>query len=144
MDGKSNEIIVAGMGGEETVKIVAECVDRVKADRLILQPMKNPEKVRKFVLENGFKTERDFTFYYSDKFYDTIVAVRGETTPYTAEEYEFGRENLAVYPDGFVKKLEKEIADITEWLSAKGVGEDGKKTLLTKLAVRENLLRNKK
>ncbi len=109
---KTDEALIAGMGGEEIVKILANADKR--PDRLVLQPMKNTEKVRRFLVSDGYRLVEDVTF--SDgKFYDIIVAERGEDA-LTEDEYEFGKTNLSERPEAFIEKLKAELDDIGEYL----------------------------
>ncbi len=50
------DIVIAGMGGEQIVKIISGCsCSRIKNAYLILQPMKDPELLRQYLCENGFE-----------------------------------------------------------------------------------------
>lgn len=62
--GECDTVIIAGMGGELIVKILAKC-DFLNELHLILQPMTHPEIARKFLYENGYSILNDFTV--SDK-----------------------------------------------------------------------------
>ena len=96
-----NEAIIAGMGGEEIIKILS---GKILPDSLVLAPQKNTYKVRRFLLDNGYKILKDFTFYSQNKFYDAIKAVKGEDF-YTPDELIFGRDNVKEKPEGFIKKV---------------------------------------
>ena len=100
-----NEAVIAGMGGEEIVKILS---DSFLVSRLILSPQKNTDKVRRFLVENSYKIIKDFTFYADKKFYDLIVSEKGEDF-YTEDEYVFGRDNLLKKPSDFILKIQKDI-----------------------------------
>ncbi|MDE6557986.1 MAG: class I SAM-dependent methyltransferase, partial [Clostridia bacterium] len=54
-----DEVLIAGMGGEEIIKILSEGFIPKK---FILQPMKNAPKLRKFLLDNGCKITADDSF----------------------------------------------------------------------------------
>lgn len=102
--------LIAGMGGEEIVKILS----RALPQKLVLQPMKNAPKVRAFLVEHGYKILRDYTFG-KDKFYDIIVCKRGEDG-YSPWETEFGRDNLKSPSDAFLKRIRKEQAELRQVL----------------------------
>lgn len=88
-----DQAIIAGMGGKEIISVLSA---RKGIKRLILQPMKNSPELRKYLIGAGYTLERDFTFFSLGKRYDVIVALLGRTCePYTADEIEYGRENLA-------------------------------------------------
>jgi tRNA A22 N-methylase len=104
------------MGGSEMVSILSDEKYGFMPKRFVFQPMHDAEKLRKYILENGGYIERDYTFE-DGKFYDVIVGGLVETegqvcAEYTDAEYEFGREILAVMPAAFVKRTQKQIANI--------------------------------
>ena len=49
-----NEAIIAGMGGEEIIKILS---GKILPDSLVLAPQKNTYKVRRFLLDNGINVK---------------------------------------------------------------------------------------
>lgn len=88
-----DQVMIAGMGGEEICKILLS--SPFLPQRLVLQPMKNAEKVRALVIEKGFEIVRDDMFFDGQKYYFALSAVVGKNAqPYTAKEVEYGRDNL--------------------------------------------------
>lgn len=71
-----DEAMIAGMGGEEIVKILSAAAQ--KPERLVLQPMKNAPALRKYLVSAGYRIAEDVTFR-DGKFYDVVVAERGRT-----------------------------------------------------------------
>lgn len=112
---RPDEALIAGMGGEEIVNILS--ASPFAADRLILQPMKNTDKVRRFLAENGWKTEEDVVFSSGGKFYDLLTAGRGEES-LTEDELLFGKSNLALRPAAFTERLRAELSGIERYLTA--------------------------
>ena len=102
-----DQVLIAGMGGEEIVKILE---GSFLPQALVLQPMKNTEKVRAFLLEKGYCLVRDFLFYDGPKHYDLLRAERGAPPrAYGSLELEFGYDNIhAPLPD-FDRFLRGEI-----------------------------------
>lgn len=100
-----SQAVIAGMGGEEIVKILKGAKEL--PEKLVLAPQKNSDKVRKTLLLLGYKILKDFTFFSQGKFYDAISAEKGKDF-YTETEIIFGRDNLKDKPIGFIKKLEKD------------------------------------
>jgi tRNA (adenine22-N1)-methyltransferase len=96
--------VIAGMGGEEICLILKGV--KTLPNGLLLAPQKNNDKVRRLLIELGYKITRDFTFL-DVKFYDVIKAEKGIDS-YTEKEFIFGRDNLKERPNDFIKKLEKE------------------------------------
>lgn len=108
------QVLIAGMGGEEIVRILS----RVPLpDRFILQPMKNAEKVRAFLLARGAHIEEDVTFA-DKKFYDLIVGTAAGGDEYSVHELRFGRDNLKRRGAGFLGKIRHDAAELRTALSA--------------------------
>ena len=100
-DDKPDQAIIAGMGGEEIIKILSS--SEFVPDRLILNPMKNADKVRRFLHSVGYKILKDYTIF-DGKFYDLILCERGRDS-YSEIEYIFGRDNLIYKTKDFMDKL---------------------------------------
>lgn len=71
-----DDILISGMGGELIVRILSEArFVRVKGKRLVLQPQTHPEKVRKYLLANGFSIVCEkLALDDGDRLYQIIVA----------------------------------------------------------------------
>ena len=63
-------VLIAGMGGEEIIKILQESA--FLPPILVLQPMKNVEKVRRKLFELGYAINKDYLFY-DKKYYNLLV-----------------------------------------------------------------------
>ena len=98
--------LIAGMGGEEIISILKNAKEL--PENLILQPMKNVEKVRVFVVENGYRVEKDYVFYCGNKYYNLLTLKKGEDR-LSEEEIEFGRTNLKEKSADFKKMIGEEI-----------------------------------
>ncbi len=105
--------LIAGMGGEEIICILKKA--DFLPDALILQPMKNVDKVREYVIANGYKIIKDFVFEDLNKFYDLIVLEKGQDK-LEKEEIIFGRTNLQNKNSVFIKRLTKEKATLLKLL----------------------------
>lgn len=130
-----DQALIAGMGGEEIVRILSEA--RELPERLVLQPMKNASAVRRFLTQNGYKLLEDVTFR-EVKFYDVICAERGKDELTPDEEF-FGRTNLEIRPEAFLEKIGNEIADIGEYLK-KPMSEESREELLARKKRLESVL----
>ena len=130
-----DQALIAGMGGEEIVRILSEA--RELPERLVLQPMKNASAVRRFLTQNGYKLLEDVTFR-EVKFYDVICAERGKDELTPDEEF-FGRTNLETRPEAFLEKIGNEIADIGEYLK-KPMSEESREELLARKKRLESVL----
>lgn len=130
-----DEVLIAGMGGSEIVSILSDKKHGFLPKRFVFQPMHDSEKLRRYILENGGYLQRDYTFE-DGKFYDVLVGgVREEgqsVAAYTDAEYEFGKENLATMPEAFVKRTQKQIANIGKYLNEPHLQEESKQALLAR------------
>lgn len=115
-------VLIAGMGGEEIIKILTQSAFLPKV--LVLQPMKNVDKVRKKLFSLGYGITKDFLFY-DKKYYNLIICKLGyNSSPYTEKEIVFGRDNLLNKSEDFKLYLTREIVLIQECLKkAKGQNE---------------------
>ena len=87
----AEQVLIAGMGGEEIIKILSEgFIPR----KFILQPMKNADKLRRYLIDRGCKIIADDIFK-DNKFYFIIKGERsGGCASYTAQQLAFGRDSL--------------------------------------------------
>ena len=139
----TDEVLIAGMGGGEIVGILSDKKFGFMPKRFVFQPMHDSEKIRRYVLENGGYIERDFTFQ-DVKFYDVLVGGKAdathETQPYSAMEYEFGRENLKVRPEAFLKRTEKLLKNMDKYLTVPTLQAESKEELERKKAKLQEVL----
>lgn len=70
-----DDVAIFGMGGELIVKILDESPWLKDASkRLILQPMTHPEKLRKYLADNGYRIIGEALSFDRGKIYQTICA----------------------------------------------------------------------
>ena len=119
--------LVAGMGGEEICSILENAKSLPKT--LVLQPMKNADKVRKCVVKLGYKIEKDFVFYSADKFYDIMLLSVGEDN-LTQQEIEFGRDNILEKNPDFIRQIKSKIEVINGVLRGQTLSEGTKEKLI--------------
>ncbi len=106
--------LIAGMGGEEIVLILKKAKNL--PEKLLLQPMKNPQKVRLTAVELGYKIIKDFTFKVGKIYYDLIALEKGEDS-LLPDEIEYGRTNIKGDNQAFkslVKKRLKMLSNLLE------------------------------
>ena len=80
---------------------------------LVLQPMKNSQRVRRDLVSLGYEILRDYTFR-DGKFYDVIVAKKGGEETYTADDYIYGRDNLIEKSEDFVALVNSRIDELKD------------------------------
>ena len=122
--------LIAGMGGEEICDIISKA--KSLPNTLVLQPMKNCDKVRLCAVNSGYKVQKDAMFKSAGKFYDLMLLVKGNDT-LTDEEIEFGRDNLTGKNDDFKEFLQVKINRLNEYLKSEKLSiEDRNNMLLAK------------
>lgn len=118
-------VLIAGMGGEETVSILQKAY---LPEKFVLQPMKNADKVRAYLLEQDAKIIKDFTFC-DGKFYDCIFGEGRGGDRYSEFEIRFGRDNLRTPSPDFLQKLRAERALLAS-LAGKRVSRENYEEIL--------------
>lgn len=113
----AEQVLIAGMGGEEIVGILK---NGFFPSRFVLQPMKNTEKVRRFLMGNGYSVLRDYTFS-DEKFYDVLCAERGKKArEYDVLSLRFGYDNIHFPGADFLLYLRTEQKKCDDRLAAAG------------------------
>ena len=80
--GETDDIIIAGMGGELIIEIIKADEDVARSSRLILQPMNSQYELRHFLIENNFEIEFEYISVEGFKVYNLIVAKSGKGEPF--------------------------------------------------------------
>lgn len=122
--------LVAGMGGEEIISILSNAL--TLPETLVLQPMKNTEKVRVCLIEKGYKILKDYTFFADKKYYDVILCEKGEDS-LTEDERLFGRTNILLKPVAFLEKWQEKKGEILGFLQKENLSQESRKELLSEL-----------
>ena len=88
--GEADSILIAGMGGALTLRILEKDPPQsLGAVELILQPQSEISKVREYLCRSGWKIDAEDMVLEDGKYYPMMHCVRGEMT-LTPEEAEFG------------------------------------------------------
>ena len=104
--------LIAGMGGDTISDILVAAAGRLP-EYLVLQPMKNSQRVRRDLVSLGYEILRDYTFR-DGKFYDVILAKKGGNKTYTADDYIYGRDNLIEKSEDFIALVNSKIDELKE------------------------------
>ena len=115
--------LIAGMGGEEICSIIERA--KILPEKLVIQPMKNCDKARLCLINNGYKIERDYIFKSAGKFYDLILAVKGKGV-LTEEEILFGKDNLTLNNEAFKEMLSLKIAKLNAVLDSTSLADSAR------------------
>lgn len=88
----SSLTLIAGMGGEEIINVLTA---GYIPEKFVFQPMKNAEKLRSYLLENGCNLIADDLFFADGKYYFVIKGEKiGGCEKYSDKELKFGRHSL--------------------------------------------------
>ena len=106
IDRDCQQVLIAGMGGMEIIKILTE---GFIPQKFILQPMKNAEELRRFLISNGCKITADNIFFDNNYYFIIKGESFGGTDSYSEEEFAFGRDSLnnPVFKEFAQKEVEK-------------------------------------
>ena len=119
--------LIAGMGGEEICSILKNAKSLPKT--LVLQPMKNADKVRQLAVKLGYKIQKDFVFFSAEKFYDLMLLTVGKDS-LSKEEIEFGRDNIKEKNPDFIKLINAKICVLNEVLANENLSQSAKEKLV--------------
>ena len=122
--GEADTILIAGMGGALTVKIL-EAGEKVLASvkELILQPQSEIDKVRSYLLTHGYVIAGEKMVYEDGKYYPAMRAVHGEMPLWQDVELQYGKyllEEKHPVLQEYLKEKEKTCKKIQEKLAADG------------------------
>ena len=126
-------VLIAGMGGEEIISILRR---RTLPERFVLQPMKNSEKVRRFLVESGAHIQCDETFSEGNvrvKYYDLIAGERTGGDTYSELQFRYGRDNLLTPGAAFLSQMRTEAGKREERIARPGIKETARVALMEKL-----------
>lgn len=123
-------VLIAGLGGEEIVRILTE--GYIPA-AFVLQPMKNSERVREFLISNGCAILSDYTFFAGGKYYDLIAGKSAGGSVYSDWELRYGRDNLKNLPDAFINKLKDEENKLRSHLVSRDMKRENREDVLRRL-----------
>jgi len=105
-----NQIVIAGMGGLMITHILSDSKDVVNsAERLILQPQRDIDKVRKTIHLLGFKIVDEKMLFQDGKYYNVIVCEKGLDSYYTEKDYFFGKILIAEKNEVLKKQVDFEL-----------------------------------
>lgn len=116
VDPLPQQILVAGMGSREIIKIIKQ--DKYKVfNNFILQPQKNIQELRIFLQDNCFDIKKDFILQEGKIFYNILQITRIDRKKIlTPEQIMFGKTNLESPTKDFENYLSFKIDRLTSIL----------------------------
>lgn len=132
------DIIIAGMGGKEIIKILSTASKFYRENvTFILQPQKNCDMVRRFLMEHNFKIEQDIVAKDGKMFYNILSCkINFEQNLLTDEQIFFGLGTQK--DDDYYAYLSFEKEKCEKILSKKSVKSVEEKLNLLKNICKEN------
>lgn len=137
IDPHTELVFIAGMGGMEMIGIFER---GFLPEKFILQPMKNTEEVRRYLISKGACLERDFTFE-DERYYDVIVGKREGGSDYSELDFRYGKENLTKKGQAFLAQMKEKNEKDKVLLDR--LPEEVKCTTLERIREREEILANR-
>lgn len=90
--GECDAVVIAGMGGALTIKILEEGRSVFQSLReFILQPQSELHKVREYLLEQGYCIVAEDMVQEDGKFYPMMKVINGASDAYHAIEFRYGK-----------------------------------------------------
>ena len=108
--GEADTVLIAGMGGPLTVRILSEgmhCLDSVK--ELILQPQSDIQQVRAYLSSHQFRIVEEDIVLDEGKFYPVMKVVHGQMEEMGEAELSYGKQSLQRSPKVLRQYLKEEI-----------------------------------
>lgn len=115
--GEADSVLIAGMGGALTVRILTEgkeILDTV--NEVILQPQSEIGKVRRFLYDNQYQIIREDMILEEHKYYTVMKAVHGGMQDYTDIDFAYGKLLLEQRHPVLRQYLEEEKEKLDELL----------------------------
>lgn len=108
--GECDAVVVAGMGGALTIKILEEGKDVFKSlTEFVLQPQSELYKVRQYLLAHGYCIVCENMVQEDGKFYPMMKVINGVSDAYHAIELRYGKHLLSERHPVLKIFLEKEM-----------------------------------
>lgn len=118
-ENEATEIIIAGMGGNIISKILSECIWENKSQKIfILQPMKYEERLREYLVENGYNILHESAVICCKKVYTTMkVIFSGKKQKIKAYQKYIGRLESNHDSNAAQAYIRKQIKNLTNHLN---------------------------
>ena len=98
--------VIAGMGANTIIDIIDQSLDFAhNLDYMIFASNINTEKLRVYLIDNGFEIINDFLTYDNGKYYDIIKAKFGNGKNLSIGEIYYGKDNIVDKSDLLKEKL---------------------------------------
>ncbi|HHW56974.1 MAG TPA: SAM-dependent methyltransferase [Clostridia bacterium] len=134
-------IIIAGMGGILIAKILEEGKNIAKTvKRLVLQPMRDSDYLRKYLIENGYKICDEDLVKENQKYYEIIIAEQGRQKVKKDIYYEIGERLIEKNHPLLKEFLQHKINKLTKILNKLSEMNEKRKKLEKKIKEFEVLL----
>ena len=114
-------VMILGMGGELIARILSDAPWTKKAGiRLCLQPMTHPEKLRAFLLSEGYSIIDEKIIIEDDKIYQIILSEYiGIAKKYSEEQLLLGKINIERHSDELLRLAEHYVGVLERRVSGK-------------------------
>lgn len=122
--GECDCVIIAGMGGSLAIKIMEEGKDVFSSlKEFVLQPQSEIEKVRRYLIEEGYRCIAEDMILEDGKYYPMMKVISGQSDTYDLKELCYGKLLLEQKHPVLKGFLEKERNNREKILQRLGQGE---------------------
>lgn len=113
--GEAECVVIAGMGGALTVRILEEGKELFQSlSEFVLQPQSELWKVRQYLCENGYCIIAEDMVIDDGKYYPMMKVIKGQTSAYDAVELCYGKKLIEKKNPVLLQFLEKEHRNMSE------------------------------
>lgn len=125
--GETENIVIAGMGGEMIINILSADEEKARQSLLILQPMNSQYELRRFLYNNGYDIVCEDLATEGFKVYNLIVAKSGNSAIPTRDIDLHLPKSLYTHPhfSALLQKKKREFSKIYKGLSASQSADAG-------------------
>ncbi len=137
LDVNTDEVLIAGIGGEEIVKILK---NSFIPKSYVFQPMKNAEEVRKYLISANCEITTDDIFTDGKNYYFIIKGLRcGSPQNYSEAQLKYGKDSLK--NTVFYEYLKTELSKKKSYL-LRTMTDENRSRLETEISFMEGVLKS--
>ena len=104
-------VAICGMGAAEIIKIISNA--KIQPEYYLLLPHNYPYRLRRFLLENGFRPEFDKVIKDGEKYYHLIMVTKKATDSFDSSAIYVGKDNRLDNVD-FISYLNYRITQLSK------------------------------
>ena len=108
-------VIISGMGGNLIIDILSNALDKIKNKKLIISANSDFYLVRKYLNNNGFIIDDEYSLIDDNKYYEVACFIPGNIR-YASFELKYGPVLLKKKEEIFINEYKKRLKKLEEYL----------------------------